>query len=270
MPLICAFFCQQIYVFTVWRWTKFCANASSDCLCTADYRNARTLCRMFLLLCITIFIQILERMLADARLVLPGRAQLNAIGLIVNECDLIYIPDNDIIAWSSFIFGKHSRTGAAVSQSMMSMVEYMIAIGNRYSTHETDGDRCRKLIDEQTARLQMHVLQVSTHWLLFVSKPKHKFRFYTTCILFSLSFSSKITTVRYWFSSSAHRLHRLHLSSNSSHFDIIRKKRRSENIRWNYGRIMDFSKISISNNKSITHMIHYEIHVYNSTFRNRA
>lgn len=102
-------------------------------------------------------------MLTDASLVLPGRARLNAISLIVNECDLIFIPDNDLIATTAFIFRKHSRAGAAVSRAMMSMVEYMIAIGERYSTHESDGDKCRKIQDEQKTRLQTHVLQVHVH-----------------------------------------------------------------------------------------------------------
>lgn len=122
-------------------------------------------------------------MLTDASLVLPGRARLNAISLIVNECDLIFIPDNDLIATTAFIFRKHSRAGAAVSRAMMSMVEYMIAIGERYSMHESDGDKCRKIQDQQKARLQTHVLQVYVHCSR--SNTKH------------FCFSSKIIMVQY-------------------------------------------------------------------------
>ncbi len=92
---------------------------------------------------------------------LPGRARLNAISLLVNKCDLVFIADNNLIATTAFIFRKHSREGAMISKAMMSMVEYMIAIGERYSKHETDYDQCRKMNDEVTKRLQTHVLQVT-------------------------------------------------------------------------------------------------------------
>uniref|UniRef100_A0A914WQC3 Uncharacterized protein n=1 Tax=Plectus sambesii TaxID=2011161 RepID=A0A914WQC3_9BILA len=92
--------------------------------------------------------KVIERLLHDPGLVLPGVAEITAPNLMKNRCELMFIRDLDMSSiWGSFLFRRRSVHGMAVSQAMATMIDFMVFIGEKYYAYQSLGDDCVRTAD---------------------------------------------------------------------------------------------------------------------------
>uniref|UniRef100_A0A914USU5 Uncharacterized protein n=1 Tax=Plectus sambesii TaxID=2011161 RepID=A0A914USU5_9BILA len=87
--------------------------------------------------------KVMEKITEDPRLIFPGAFEISVYSQMRDKCSLMFVDDEDIpVMWISIPYQKHSRIGSKVSAAMAGMVDYMLYIGDKYTAHEQNGDKC--------------------------------------------------------------------------------------------------------------------------------